>query len=230
MPARPIAPFRREAGFTLIELMIVVAIIAIVASLAIPNLMASTVAANENVTVSTLRTITSAQFRFKAMGLVDRDFTGSYEYGSFQELSGARDVRDVGDRLSPGLLSGSFGQIDADGRILRQGYLFAIYLPGPGGVGLAATDTNLPSVDPMLAEIAYTVLAWPSSFGHTGRATFFVNEQGEILRARSANYSGTDNVPPPGAGLVGVPSGVIVGGRLATGTVGSDGQVWTAVR
>ena len=48
-------------GFTLIELMIVVAIIAIIAAIAIPNLLESKKAANEAGAISTLRTLSSAQ-------------------------------------------------------------------------------------------------------------------------------------------------------------------------
>jgi prepilin-type N-terminal cleavage/methylation domain-containing protein len=50
----------KKAGFTLIELMIVVAIIAIIAAIAIPNLMTSKTTANENAALATIRAFGSA--------------------------------------------------------------------------------------------------------------------------------------------------------------------------
>jgi prepilin-type N-terminal cleavage/methylation domain-containing protein len=52
---------RKQAGFSLIELLIVVAIILIIAAIAIPNLMASRMAANESSAVQEARAITTAE-------------------------------------------------------------------------------------------------------------------------------------------------------------------------
>ena len=56
----------KNKGFTLIELMIVVAIIAIIAAIAIPNLLRSRLQSNESAAIGNLRTVVGSQTAFAA--------------------------------------------------------------------------------------------------------------------------------------------------------------------
>lgn len=95
----------RNRGFTLIELMIVVAIIAIIAAIAIPALLRSRIAANEASAIEGLRVISEAEVIFMFQVLRPDPGTGAPLYGDLDDL-GAALPPFIDDVLRNGVKSG----------------------------------------------------------------------------------------------------------------------------
>ncbi len=241
---------RKNSGFTLIELMIVVAIIAIIASVAIPKLMAARLSANESAAISTLRSLSSAQAQVQSSGSIDTDADGSGEYGFFAELAGAQPVRVsaagapaagvVGtDELNPAVMSSAFGNVNATSQVTRSGYLYQIYLPAAtvgaaiAGIAEDAGGGSLlgPFPDSDNGEVLWCCYAWPVAASQTGNRVFFINQEGDLLQTANrgaAAYTGTAGGPAFDAvysGALDMASPLGINGIAAT-----DGNAWVAVQ
>ena len=174
----------KERGFTLIELMIVVAIIAIIAAIAIPNLMRARLAANESSAISSLRTLSSAQETFRSRVLKDQDADGMGEYGGPGELGGMA--------MLPPALSRQADPPFIDNQLAggqKSGYTFRIAIgwgtaatagTGAGGLGLNCCPTVTLAVQ--ASEVFYYASAWPIDYGRSGNRTFCIDASG-VLRA-----------------------------------------------
>jgi type IV pilus assembly protein PilA len=110
----------KASGFTLVELMIVIAIISVLVSIAVPNLLDARIRANETAAIGGLRALITAQTLFRE---ADRDMDGVFDYAtSLTELGPS-----VGRYVDEVLASGT-----------KQGYFFQV-LPGADGFTWCAT-------------------------------------------------------------------------------------------
>lgn len=141
---------RKQKGFSLIELLIVVAIILIIAAIAIPNLLRSRIAANESSAVGSIRTINTAQVTYST----------TYPQQGFTTLA------NLGGTGTAALSTNALliDQVLAGGT--KSGYNFA-----------AAAAGGAPPVSP---NVLYTATGVPTVVGQTGQRGFFSDQSGVI--------------------------------------------------
>jgi len=159
---------KNQKGFSLIELLIVVAIILIIAAIAIPNLLRSRMAANEASAVGSIRSINTANATY--LSTYGHSFASSLTV-----LGGATTSAPVCGQAN--LVDPTLGQDPAT----KSGYTFT-YVPGAADPGDVAPGCG--SVE------TYTISASPVTENQTGTRGFFSDQTGVIR----ADPSGTATV------------------------------------
>jgi type IV pilus assembly protein PilA len=149
---------RKQKGFSLIELLIVVAIILIIAAIAIPNLLRARIAANESSAVQSIRTINTAQVTYQSQ---------------FPNLGYASALSQLGPTASTGCTTPTSAASCLLDYVLsnataaanpKSGYYFTVPATVTGG-GI---------------NVDYTVNGLPAAAGQTGVRGFCSNSDGVI--------------------------------------------------
>jgi prepilin-type N-terminal cleavage/methylation domain-containing protein len=231
-------------GFTLIELMIVIAIIAIIAAIAIPNLLESRVTANEASAAASLKSgVFAAEVQFQGGGYQDADADNTGEYGTLGMMAG----RDATSRQPAGQLTILTGPLAsaAAGATLRtsSGYIFTSMVPSitdaagattAGFVeGGAAAGEGDPALNAGNGEKYFVVGSMPEKYGDSGRRVFLVSADGQVRSpsiAANLNtwYGGAPQTGDPGTlALIhaGLENAFPAGGTVAAGTLMDVGRV-----
>jgi len=159
-------------GFSLIELLIVVAIILIIAAIAIPNLLRSRIAANQASAVGSLRTLNTAEITYATT--YNTGYTSALGYLG-PPTSGNPVATAAG--LIDSVLSGSTAGATATSSI-KSGYQF-VYTP-------AATDAS--------GRVnTYGITATPITVGTTGTNYYYTDMSGVIRQNSTATAGSTDS-------------------------------------
>ncbi len=159
---------RKQKGFSLIELLIVVAIILIIAAIAIPNLLRARIAANESSAVGSTRTVNTAEVAYNS----------AYPTVGFaitlNSLAGTCTGSTVPTSTSACLIDNVLGASNAT---TKSGYSFGLDNGGSAATGGAPQGS-------------YSIDAQPVTVNQTG-VRYFCSAADGVVRYGSSAFTGT---------------------------------------
>jgi|SRR5438094_3758833 len=153
-------------GFSLIELLIVIAIILIIAAIAIPNLLKSRMAANQASAVGSLHTLNAVEVMYAS----------TYNTGFSPNLSSLGPGTGTSSPSAAGLIDSVLA--GTGNTSTRQGYTFT-YAATPDSGGRYDT---------------YTINAAPSTPGTTGTNYYYTDQTG-VIRQNSSQAASASDAP-----------------------------------
>ncbi|HEV2401059.1 MAG TPA: prepilin-type N-terminal cleavage/methylation domain-containing protein [Candidatus Sulfotelmatobacter sp.] len=154
---------RKQKGFSLIELLIVVAIILIIAAIAIPNLLRARMAANEASAVASVRTINTSEITYNST------YPTVGFAAALANLGGALGAACVPSSTTACLLDSVLSNNGNPANSGKSGYKFTT------GTGTVAGGVH----------IGYTILAVPITVNQTGIRAF-CSEEDAVVRVDPA--------------------------------------------
>jgi len=156
---------KSSKGFSLIELLIVVAIILIIAAIAIPNLLRSRIAANQASAVGSLRTLNTAEITYSS----------TYNVGFTSTMTYLAPPTGTGNPNPTSTAAGLIDSVLALGS--KSGYSFVYSAGGPDSTGRINT---------------YNFTAVPIT-SNTGTNYYYTDQSGVIRQNSTVTASSTDS-------------------------------------
>ena len=218
-------------GFTLIELMIVVAIIAIIAAIAIPSLISSKMSAQETGAAQTLKSLASTEATWQN---VDTDRNGIKDFwvvdvsGLYRVLDATGNpaqVIDISFARSDWVPIVAGGAMPTVGALLsatgaepvaKSGYFYCAFQFADAGVTAYARDID--SAGNVCENTsAFAFQAFPDKYGSSGKLAYIMSESSSVFKieaitAETGNNAGSTFNDPAAFTPLGIP------GVVGTGT------------